>query len=113
MAVASAGSGAAAGSQAGFEPAAVAFVSAGQGWVLGLSGCADCAALRESRNGGDTWTALPRPPAPLGYYSSDPAAGVTQVVFADADSGFLYGPDLLATSKRRPVVEPRVAATCG
>ena len=74
------------------------FVSASRGWVLGRSGCADCAALQESRDGGDTWTTLPRPPAPLGYYSSNPAAGVTQVVFADAESGFLYGPGLLATS---------------
>jgi hypothetical protein len=82
---------------AGFEPAAVSFVSASQGWVLGLSGCADCAALKETRDGGSTWTALPPPPAPLAYYTS-PVTGVTQVAFADAASGFLYGPELLATS---------------
>jgi photosystem II stability/assembly factor-like uncharacterized protein len=83
--------------QVGFDPAAVSFVSASQGWVLGVSGCADCSALRETRDGGSTWTTLPAPPAPLGYYTS-PATGVTQVAFADAVSGFLYGPDLLATS---------------
>ncbi|HXL92732.1 MAG TPA: hypothetical protein VN969_27685 [Streptosporangiaceae bacterium] len=93
-----AGSGAAASTQAGFEPAAVSFVSASNGWVLGLSGCARCAALRETRDGGSTWTALPSLPAPLGYYTSAPVTGVTQVAFADAASGFLYGPELLATS---------------
>jgi photosystem II stability/assembly factor-like uncharacterized protein len=76
----------------------VSFVSASQGWVLGSSGCAECAALRETHEGGDTWTALPPPPALLGYYTSGPMSGVTQVAFADAVSGFLYGPGLLATS---------------
>jgi photosystem II stability/assembly factor-like uncharacterized protein len=92
------GSGAAGSSQAGFEPAAVSFVSASRGWVLGLSGCADCAALRETRDGGGIWTALPPPPAPLGYDIGSPVTGVTQVAFADAASGFLYGPELLATT---------------
>jgi photosystem II stability/assembly factor-like uncharacterized protein len=85
-------------SQAGFEPAAVSFVSASQGWVLGGSGCADCSALQETLDGGATWTALPAPPAGLGYYTGSPMTGVTQVAFADAAHGFLYGPELLATS---------------
>jgi len=76
----------------------VSFVSASNGWVLGRGNCAECAALRETRDGGDTWTGLPPPPAPLGYYTSSPVRGVTQVAFADAASGFLYGPELLATS---------------
>jgi photosystem II stability/assembly factor-like uncharacterized protein len=76
----------------------VSFVSLSQGWVLGGNGCSSCAALRETRDGGDTWTALPPPPAPLGYYTSAPMSGVTQVAFADPASGFLYGPELLATS---------------
>lgn len=92
------GSGAAASTQAGFGPAAVSFISASHGWVLGRSGCADCAALRETRDGGGTWTTLPPPPAPLGYYTSSPVTGVTQVAIADAADGFLYGPELLATS---------------
>ena len=76
----------------------MSFVSASTGWVLGRRGCAECAALRETRDGGGTWTALPAPPAPLGYYTSGPDSGVTQVVFADAASGFLYGPELLTTT---------------
>jgi len=81
---------------ASFEPAAISFVSPGWGWVLGRSGCLDCAGLLLTVDGGDHWTALPRPPAPLGYYSNSPVA-VTDMVFADAANGFLYGPGLLAT----------------
>ena len=81
---------------AGFEPAAVSFVSPSRGWVLGRSGCQDCAGLRLSGDGGDHWTVLPAPPAPLGYYSSS-ANAVTDVAFADAANGFLHGPGLLAT----------------
>ncbi len=76
----------------------MSFVTASQGWALGLSGCADCAALLETQDGGDTWATLPPPPASLGYYGGSPTTGVTQVAFADAASGFLYGPELLATS---------------
>ena len=84
------------GRPAGFEPAAVSFVSPGRGWVLGRSGCPDCAGLRVTGDGGDHWTVLPPPPAPLGYYSSS-ADAVTDLAFADAANGFLYGPGLLAT----------------
>jgi photosystem II stability/assembly factor-like uncharacterized protein len=76
----------------------VSFVSASQGWVLGLDGCGDCAALLQTTDGGVTWTALPPPPSLLGYYTGSPVTGVTQVAFANAASGFLYGPELLATS---------------
>lgn len=75
----------------------MSFVSASQGWVLGVGGCASCTALRETRDGGGSWTMLPAPPAPLGYDTGSEATGVTQVAFADAANGFLYGPELLAT----------------
>ncbi len=81
---------------AGFEPAAVSFVSPSQGWVLGHSGCQHCAGLRVTRDGGVHWTALPAPPAPLGYSNSS-ANAVTEVAFADDANGFLYGPGMLAT----------------
>lgn len=81
---------------AGFEPAAVSFVSPSRGWVLGRGGCQNCAGLRLTGDGGDHWLVLPAPPGPLGYYSSS-ASAVTDVVFADAANGFLYGPGLLAT----------------
>ncbi len=84
------------GKPAGFEPAAVSFVSPSRGWVLGRSGCQDCAGLLLTGDGGGHWTVLPGPPAPLGYYNSS-ANAVTEVAFADAANGFLYGPGLLAT----------------
>lgn len=80
-----------------FEPAAASFVSPSQGWVLGSgSGCHSCAQLLVTSDGGARWTALPAPPAPLGYYSQQSVA-VTDVVFAGSSDGFLFGPGLLAT----------------
>jgi photosystem II stability/assembly factor-like uncharacterized protein len=87
---------AAAGTPARFEPAAVSFVSAARGWVLGRGGCQDCAAVRVTADGGAHWSVLPAPPAPLGPTSRSPDA-VTDVAFADPANGFLYGPGLLAT----------------
>lgn len=84
------------GKAAGFEPAAASFVSPTRGWVLGRSGCSRCAGLLQTRDGGVHWSVLPAPPAPLGYYSNSTSA-VTDVVFADDATGFLYGPGLLAT----------------
>jgi hypothetical protein len=84
------------GPSAWFEPTAASFVSAGQGWVLGSTDCPDCAGLRLTRDGGARWTALPAPPAPLGYGSGG-ATAVSDLAFADASNGFLFGPGLLAT----------------
>jgi photosystem II stability/assembly factor-like uncharacterized protein len=86
-----------AGGPTGFQPAAVSFVSPGQGWVLGRTGCSDCAGLRETRDGGAHWTALPAPPTPVGYYTTGAASGVRDLAFADTSDGFLFGPWLLAT----------------
>ena len=81
----------------GFQPAAASFVSPSHGWVLGSGGgCDSCAQLRVTSDGGDRWAMLPAPPAPLGYYTQQPAA-VTDMVFANSSDGFLFGPGLLAT----------------
>ena len=81
----------------GFQPAAASFVSSSHGWVLGSGGgCDSCAQLRVTSDGGDRWALLPAPPAPLGYYTQQPAA-VTDMVFANSSDGFLFGPGLLAT----------------
>jgi len=74
----------------------VSFVSPTTGWVLGASGCGDCAGLLVTRDGGAHWSALPQPPANLGYYDNS-ANAVTDVAFADDSNGFLYRPGLLAT----------------
>jgi len=79
-----------------FETAAASFISASDGWVLGRTGCADCAALLMTTDGGDHWAALPPPPAPIGYDTQSPAA-VTNIAFANAADGFLYGPAMLVT----------------
>ena len=89
-------------------PIAVSFVSASDGYLLGitLSGCMARApskiVLRTTTDGGLHWTALPAPPAPWGGVAPDgsgrlPPDGVTAVLFADARDGWAYGPGLWAT----------------
>jgi hypothetical protein len=89
-------------------PIAASFVSAADGYLLGIT-LSDCAAsasskiaLRETADGGLHWTALPAPPAPWGGAAPDgtghiPADGVTSLLFADARDGWAYGPGLWAT----------------
>jgi hypothetical protein len=89
-------------------PIAASFVSATDGYLLGIT-LADCAATgaskivaRKTADGGLHWTALPAPPAPWGGVAPDgtgrvPADGVTSVLFADARDGWAYGPGLWAT----------------
>jgi len=79
-----------------FEPAAVSFVSPSQGWALGRFGCDDCAAIRSTVDGGRHWTVLPSPHLPLRYYASS-AWAVSDIAFADASNGFLFGPGFLTT----------------
>jgi hypothetical protein len=102
----------------GFQPAAASFVSPGHGWVLGSGGgCDSCAELRVTTDGGEHWAMLPAPPAPLGYYTEQPAA-VTDMVFANSSDGFLFGPGLLATydggrSWARQVLPPALTIQTG
>lgn len=81
----------------GFEPAAASFVSPLQGWVLGRVGCADCAGLLATRDGGASWTALPALPMTLGNYPSSSTA-VVDIAFANQADGYLFSPGLFATS---------------
>jgi photosystem II stability/assembly factor-like uncharacterized protein len=91
------------GGPAKFEPAAASFVSPSRGWVLGRFGCAACAAVRLTVDGGRHWRPLPSPEEPLWYYSPAPATsgvsekGVGDLVFADRRNGYLFGPQLLVT----------------
>ena len=89
-------------------PIAASFVSASDGYLLGIT-LSDCAAgtvskiaARKTADGGLHWTALPAPPAPWGGVAPDgtghiPADGVTSLLFADARDGWAYGPGLWAT----------------
>ena len=89
--------------RARFDPIAVSFVTASTGWVLGgtdwaagAAVCQRCAGLLHTVDGGRSWSVLPAPPALLGGNDS-PAGAITDIAFANAEDGFLYGPVLLSS----------------
>jgi photosystem II stability/assembly factor-like uncharacterized protein len=89
--------------RARFDPIAASFVTASSGWVLGdtdwapgAGACQRCAGLLQTSDGGRSWRALPAPPAPVGANDS-PADAITNIAFANAEDGFLYGPVLLTS----------------
>ena len=82
---------------AGFAAASVTFVSLREGWVLGSVPCASglCPVLLRTQDGGRTWVAIP---APSSTVSTGPQTnGVREVRFADANDGWVYGPELWST----------------
>lgn len=86
----------------GFEPGSVTFVSATTGFVIGVdSTCAagSCVALARTSDAGSTWVSLPTPPAAYvnRFGTSATAPAVSEVRFADALDGWIYGPSLFAT----------------
>ena len=86
----------------GFEPGSVTFVSATTGFVIGIdSTCAagSCVALARTSDAGATWVSLPAPPAAYvnRFGTSATAPAVSEVRFADALDGWIYGPSLFAT----------------
>ena len=86
----------------GFEPGSVTFVSATTGFVIGIdSTCAagSCVALARTSDAGATWVSLPAPPAVYvnRFGTSATAPAVSEVRFADALDGWIYGPSLFAT----------------
>jgi hypothetical protein len=82
-----------------FEPGSVSFVSASTGFVLGTSPCANapCTALVTTANGGQSWERVATPPASFASASSPSSVSVSQVLFANASDGWVYGPTLWAT----------------
>lgn len=85
--------------RSGFAPQSVTFISASQGWVLGLAPChpAPCTAVVHTRDGGRTWHRIPAPGAPLVPVGLGARAGVSELRFADASNGWAYGPDVYLT----------------
>ncbi|HXZ62578.1 MAG TPA: hypothetical protein VEG62_07540 [Acidimicrobiales bacterium] len=86
----------------GFEPESVTFISATTGFVLGVDAtcpAGSCAALARTSDTGASWVALPAPPAAyenrFATGASKPA--VSEVRFADALDGWIYGPSLFVT----------------
>src|ERR1017187_7134885 len=86
----------------GFEADSASFVSARTGYVLGARGCSrlPCKArLKETVNGGRTWTSVPAPAVSLvPSYTPTPASAVSAVRFENARDGWLFGPALSATT---------------
>jgi hypothetical protein len=83
-----------------FEPGSVSFISASQGFVLGTSPCTTgpCPAIVvTTANGSKTWAAAEAPPEPFASASSPSSASVSQILFANASDGWVYGPTLWAT----------------
>jgi photosystem II stability/assembly factor-like uncharacterized protein len=81
----------------GFGVAGVSFISTTQGWALGTTGCAGCAGVAVTDDGGQTWVDLPSPPTTF-WWSSHMASAVTNLTFANSSDGYLYAPGLLATT---------------
>jgi photosystem II stability/assembly factor-like uncharacterized protein len=81
------------------------WVSPQMGWVLGegQAGCPSCVVVRYTGDGGITWSALPVPlgrPRNLasGSYGCLVHGCVSQIVFANPEDGYLFGPDLYTTT---------------
>lgn len=77
------------------------WVSDRHGWALTAAPCGQdlCPRLATTTNGGRTWTALPAPPGGVaGADGCTRAVCVTQVRFATARVGYLFGPNLYQTS---------------
>jgi hypothetical protein len=86
----------------GFEADSASFVTATTGFALGARGCSltPCKALLEkTANGGKTWTKVPAPAVSLVQtFTETPKTAVDDVVFENANDGWLYGPGLWATT---------------
>ena len=80
------------------------WVSDKHGWALAAAPCGRylCPRLATTTDGGRTWTALPAPPGrvawPEGTAGCARSGCVSQVRFATATVGYLFGPALFQTS---------------
>ncbi len=93
-----------------FRPASVTFVAASSGWVLGMAPCAAarrCLALRQTSDGGRSWSARPLPAALVAAAGAeldgtDPIARL-DVRFADPRDGWIYGGTVLERAQSESV----------
>ncbi len=78
------------------------WISVTEGWALAAQPCAvgTCARVARTTDGGQHWQVLPDPPATIqdGTANCSAEACVTQLAFASATVGYLYGPALLMTT---------------
>lgn len=85
---------------AGFQPEVVTAVSESQYWVLGTDGpCNACTTplIWHTTDGGQTFSSIPAPPAPLGYGYPGSTNSISDLRFADGVDGWAFGPELWAT----------------
>lgn len=77
---------------AAFDPVSVTFVSLTRGWILGSEPCptSSCAAIFRTDDGGSTWRRVPAPSVRV-------VGDVQTIRFADANNGWLFGPNLWTT----------------
>ena len=82
-------------SLAGFKPASVTFVSASQGFVLGVVPCAtgSCPVLASTSNAGATWAIRGAAPGAV----TGPSPAISKVRFATKNDGWAFGPQLWST----------------
>jgi len=80
----------------GFLAQSVSFVTANDGFVMGMVACPNgaCLALRHTVDRGTSWTSLAPPPIPLGQANN---GGVDEMHFADAMDGWAFGDTSWAT----------------
>jgi len=83
---------------AGFGAISVTFVSLRTGWVLGTAPCSTppCTSILRTRDGGQSWVGVPAPPTELAF-DQPTRSGVSRIRFADADNGWVFGPELWTT----------------
>ena len=81
----------------GFVPVSGSGLPDGTIWLLGTAPCssAPCTSIVRSLDGGRDWVGIPAPRTPLSGYRS--ATGVSQLLFANAEDGWAYGPELWST----------------
>lgn len=85
------------------QPVSATFISPATGWLLadrcgpGAQPQSCSVVMRKTTDGGRQWFPVPAPRAVPGGVPGGPAGGVAQVRFADAATGWVFGPDLWVT----------------
>ncbi len=75
------------------------WTSASTGWVLGQVACGKkvCSQVKQTKNGGKTWTTIGQIPAPIPKVGN-PGSGITEIRFATSAIGWAFGPALYRTA---------------
>ena len=81
----------------GFRPVSMTFVSASEGWVLGIAPCTykPCTSVARTTDGGAAWVGIPAPRFLLARWPGQ--RGLSYLRFADPLDGFAFGSQLWVT----------------